>query len=204
MVTLYYSPGAASLVVHWFLLELGIEHELVKVDTDAGEQKQPVYLAINPQGMVPAIVIDGQVITEAAGICMHLADRHAGWAPPPGERAAYYQWMCFCTNQLQPAYRAWFYPWEPAGEAHVDAVKAKAQAKLEAAWAHVETQLTGTYVLGEQPSAVDLMMTMMMRWSRNMPRPAHTWPRLGAYAARMKARPAFREMYAREGLTEWS
>ena len=48
------------------------------------------------------------------------------------------------------------------------------------------------------------MLCMLMRWSRNMPRPATAWPHLAAFAARMKARPSFATLYAREGLTEWA
>ena len=51
---------------------------------------------------------------------------------------------------------------------------------------------------------MDFYATMLMRWSRNMPKPAHEWPALGAYAARMKARPSFKTLYQREGLTEWA
>jgi len=205
MVVLHYSPSTASLVVHWFLLELELPHELRAVDLDAGEQRSAAYLALNPAGVVPTLVIDGAPITEAAAILMHLADQHPTWAPRPGERAAYYQWMCFCANTLQPAYRAWFYPTEPAGEAHVEGVKAQARDRLERAWQRVDDHLAagGPYVLGAEICVVDLMLTMLMRWSRNMPRPAHTWPALAAFAARMKARPAFHEVYRREGLTDW-
>ena len=45
---------------------------------------------------------------------------------------------------------------------------------------------------------------MLMRWSRNMPKPAMEWPHLAALAARLKARPSFTTLYAREGLTEWA
>ena len=41
MVSLYYAPGAASMVVHWLLLELDVPHELHLVDTTAGQQKRP-------------------------------------------------------------------------------------------------------------------------------------------------------------------
>ena len=51
--TLYYSPGSASLVVHWMLIELDAPHTLALVDTAAGAQKQPEYLALNPNGVVP-------------------------------------------------------------------------------------------------------------------------------------------------------
>ena len=44
---------------------------------------------------------------------------------------------------------------------------------------------------------------MLMRWSRNMERPATGWPNLGPYVTRMRARPAFIEVCRREGLTEW-
>ena len=116
------------------------------------------------------------------------------------------QWMCFCANTLQPAYRTWFYPAEVAGEANVEAAKAAAREKIEAAWLRVEAHLaaSGPFLLGAQMTTVDFMLTMLMRWSRNMPKPAHSLPVLAEYAARMKALPSFVELYAREGLTEWS
>jgi glutathione S-transferase len=210
MTTLYYSPSTASLVVHWLLIELGIPHELHKLDFDKREQKSPEYLAINPAGVVPALALDGDVLTEAAAIVLHLADRHpeAGLAPAIGTpaRGQYYKWMFFMANTLQPAYRAWFYPTEPAGEANVEAVKAAARAKIEAAWQRVDDHLRahGPWLLGAQRSAADFMMTMLMRWSRNMPRPTHTWPALGAHAQAMKSLASFKECYAREGLTDWT
>jgi glutathione S-transferase len=60
------------------------------------------------------------------------------------------------------------------------------------------------YLLGAQISAVDLLATMLMRWSRNMPKPATAWPALERYVQRMRSRPSFAELYAREGLTEWA
>ena len=66
MRVLYYAPGAASFVVHWLLIELGLEAELRPVDIAAGEQKRAEYLALNPGGVVPTYVDDGQVMCEAA------------------------------------------------------------------------------------------------------------------------------------------
>ncbi|WP_435014833.1 glutathione S-transferase family protein [Xanthomonas arboricola] len=208
--TLYHTPSTAALVVHWLLIELDVPHVLHPLDFERAEQKSPQYLALNPAGVVPTLVLDGHVLTEAAAIVLHLADLHphAGLAPPLGtpERAAYYQWMFFCANTLQPAYRAWFYPDEPAGAAHAEAAQSQARARLEAAWARVDTHLqaNGPYLLGQTLSAADFMLTMMMRWSRNMPRPSDSWPALQAHAQRMKARPAFQETYRREGLTDWT
>lgn len=208
--TLYHSPSTAALVVHWLLIELDVPHVLQPLDFDRAEQKSPEYLALNPAGVVPTLVLEGQVLTEAAAIVLHLADLYpqSGLAPPVGTpaRAHYYRWMFFCANTLQPAYRAWFYPGEPAGAAHSDAAQAQARQKLEAAWTQVDAHLqaNGPYLLGQTLSAADFMLTMMMRWSRNMPRPSDTWPALHAHAQRMKARPAFQETYRREGLTDWT
>ena len=76
MVSLYYAPGAASMVVHWLILELGVAHELHLVDTSAGQQKRPEYLALNPNGVVPTLVVDGRPMFEAAALSMTLVDRH--------------------------------------------------------------------------------------------------------------------------------
>lgn len=209
-IVLYGSPSTASLVVHWLLIELDLPHQLHQLDFAKREQKSPTYLQINPQGRVPTLVIDGQVLTEAAAIILHLADLHprAGLAPAPGspERARFYRWAFFCANTLQPAYRDWFYPEEPAGPEHVEAAKAQARNDIEAAWQHVadHLQVHGPFLLGEQRCVVDFLLTMLMRWSRNMPRPTDSWPVLQAYAQRMKALPSFAEVYRREGLTDWT
>lgn len=210
MYTLYFSPGSASLVVHWLLIELNAPHELKRLDLDAGEQRSAEYLKINPNGTVPALLIDGAPYYESAGMLLTLADRHpeARLAPAVGsnERALYNQWIVHLANTLMPAFRHWFYPSEMAGEATVDAVKAFARTRIEATWDRFEAHLSkhGPYLTGADISAADFLLAMLMRWSRNMPKPATQWPALGAFAARIKARPSFKTLYAREGLTEWA
>ena len=49
--------------------------------------------------------------------------------------------MFFLANTLQPAYRAWFYPTEPAGQAHVDAAQTQARERIEWAWSRIATHL---------------------------------------------------------------
>lgn len=208
-VVLYGSPSTASLVVHWLLIELGIDHTVHQLDFDKGEQKSSDYRAINPQGRVPTLLIDGQVLTESAAITMQLADLYpqAELAPAIGTsaRGDYYRWMLFCAYTLMPAYRRWFYPYEPAGETRIPAVQAAARKELEAAWQQVDDHLAanGPYLLGAKRSAADFVLTMLMRWSRNMPRPTDTWPALHAHAQRMKALPSFAEVYCREGIDDW-
>lgn len=210
MHTLYYAPGAASMAVHWLLIELDLPHELVRIDTAAGEQKRPEYLALNPNGVVPTLVSDGVAHYEAAALLAWLADAHpqASLAPvlDDSRRAGYLQWMFHLANTVQPLFRQWWYPHEPAGEGCADAVREHVAPRIEAAWGRIDTHLSehGPYLLGGDPSVVDLYLVMLMRWSRNMARPASDWRALAALAARLKARPSFRTLCEREGLEDWT
>ena len=122
------------------------------------------------------------------------------------ERESYYQWMVHLANTLQPAFRAWFYADEPAGRGHEDAVQARARETIERSFDHLDAHLGagGPYVTGTQISAADIYAGMLMRWSRNMPKPATQWPHLAALAKRLKARVTFKTLYQREGLTDWT
>lgn len=207
---LHYAPGAASLLVHWLLLELDVPHELRRLDLDARDQKQAEYLALNPAGVVPTLVVDGRPMTEAAAIAAWLAERHpdARLAPAAGDagRAAYLQWMFHLANAVQPLFRLWWYPHEAAGEANKALAREAVRPRIEAAWDRIDAHLAanGPCLLGGDESVADYYLTMLMRWSRHMPRPAHDWPHLGRLAQRMKARPSFRLLYEREGLEEWA
>ena len=112
--------------------------------------------------------------------------------------------MLFFANTVQPAYRAWFYPHEPAGEANAEAVKAQTRPHIESIWGRVDAHLSNrAFIGGDKLSAVDFLATMLMRWSRNMPRPATEWPHLNAYVRRMRAMPSYLKTLQVEKLTDW-
>ena len=209
MYTLYYSPGSASMVVHLALLEIGVPYRLELVDVHAGGQRDPAYLKVNPQGVVPTLVIDGTPMTESAALLVVLAERHpgAGLAPAPGsaERQAWYRWIVYLSNTLAATYRFWFYPNDLGASEHPPHVREALRRKIEGGWDHVQSQLApaGPYLLGREFSGADLYLTMLMRWSRKMPRPATEWPALKALADRVRERPSWKKVYELEGLTEW-
>jgi glutathione S-transferase len=209
MYTLYYSPGTASMVVHLALLEIGAPHELRLVDFDTKAQRDPDYLKLNPRGVVPTLVIDGRPLSESAALLMVLAERHpeSGLAPPPGtpEYEAWQQWIVYLSNTLMSTYRFWFYPPELGAAEHTPEVRAALQRKIEGIWDLLDAQLTahGPYLLGKEFSGADLLLTMLMRWSRNMPRPVTEWPALKRLADLVRARPSWQKLYEIEGLSEW-
>jgi glutathione S-transferase len=206
---LFYAPGTASLAVHWMLIELGAEFRAQRVNLEAGEQRSPAYLQLNPAGRVPTLVVDGLAHTESAALLMLLAERHpeAKLAPATGDarRGKWLETMAYLTNTLSSAMRDWFYADKDGEPSDASAVRRLARRRIEGAWDRLSTTLGDgrLYLLGDEMTTVDLLATMLMRWARNMPRPATTWDHIGPYVTRMRARPTFLEVCRREALTDW-
>ena len=209
MYTLYYSPGSASMVVHLALLEIGAPHKLEMVDFDTDAQHSAAYLKLNPQGAVPTLVIDGKSLTESAALLMILSERHpeAHLAPAAGTtgRDEWMQWIVYLSNSLASAYRLWFYPGDLGMNEHTPEIRQAIQHKIEAVWDRLDAHLAahGPYLLGREFSGADLLLTMLMRWSRNMPHPVTEWPALKKLADLVRARPSWIKLYEIEGLSEW-
>jgi glutathione S-transferase len=202
---LWWVPGAASLAVHMLLEETGVPYELRLRDGEPDDPPPAELLAVNPEGRVPVLELDGQVLTESAAICLHLADLHpeVGLAPAPGtpERAELYRRLMFLTNTVQEGTLRFFYPWRyvAAGEPD-EAVRTRAIERLDGIYDRLEAELEGPYVLGEPVSVADHYLFMLVRWGRRLPRPAWERPRIAAHWLRMAERPAVARVLADEGL----
>lgn len=203
MYKLFASPATASQAVHWMLIELGVPFEIEVLDFDRGEQKSPAYRHINPSGVVPTLIVDGQLVTETGAILMLLAERHPefAFAPPLGtsERAEWLQYMVWLANGPMATFRLWFYETDLPG---VD--RNAIRARIERYWDQVDRRLAGrSFAIGTQMTTVDFQLTMLMRWSRKMPKPATCWPNIATYLKAMRARPGLRAVHAREGVVDW-
>ena len=85
-VTLYFGLETCARVTMTALVKIGQPFTSRRIDLAAGEQKSAAYLAINPNAEVPALVIDGHVLTQNAAILFHLHTLHptARLLPEPG------------------------------------------------------------------------------------------------------------------------
>lgn len=207
MYKLFYAPGSAAMAPHAALEETGAPHELVLVDTGSNAHKKPEYLKLNPNGRVPTLVDGEHVIYESAAIMMHLADKHpnAGLAPAPGtpERGLYYQWLVYMTNTVQEAYIEYFHAdYYAKTESAQAEVKATSEARLQPMFAILDKALEqGPYLLCDKFSGADIFLMMMARWSRNMAKPATTYPNIRRCVDLVLARPAVQRMMKAEGLS---
>ncbi|HEY2747048.1 MAG TPA: glutathione S-transferase, partial [Polyangia bacterium] len=101
---LYFSNGSCSLASHIALEEANAAFETQRINLREKEQKTPAYLAVNPKGKVPALAVDGAVLTENPAIISYVADTHpdAKLLAAPGElaRAKAQEWLAWCSSTV--------------------------------------------------------------------------------------------------------
>jgi glutathione S-transferase len=183
-LTLYFAPGSSSMAPHIALHEIGVPFESRPLSLAQRASRTPEFLAINPEGQIPVLLIDGRPLTEVAAILFYLARRfpEAGlW--PHGDVEAEAQgisWMSFIAATVHPA--------RGKGEAHARDVFGRVDSRLgPRSWA------LGAY------SIADIHLFRLYWRFRNSVLPdASEFPNLSAHYERMMARPAVQRTCAIE------
>jgi glutathione S-transferase len=176
MLTLYFAPGSSSMAPHIALHEVGVPFESRPLSFARRENRTPAYLALNAEGKVPTLLIDGRPLTEVAAILLYVAKRfpEAGLLPE-GDIEAEAQavsWMSFIAATVHPARRQ--------GIDHARSVFGIADRRL----GNVEWAL-GRY------SIADIHLFRLFWRFRNALNPApDEFPNLEAHYERMMRRPA--------------
>ena len=110
MLTFYFAPGSSSMAPHIALHETGAPFEGRPMSFATHDMRKPEFLAINPNGKVPTLLIDGRALTEVAGILFYLARSHpqANLLPTndPEAEAQVVSWMSFIASAIHPARQA--------------------------------------------------------------------------------------------------
>lgn len=198
---LFLKPGACSLSPHIVLEELGLPYEtevvdLAKKTTASGQD----YLAINPKGYVPALLLDGgELLTEGPAIVQYLADLapEKQLAPANGSVARYQlqAWLTFIGTEVHKSFTPFFKP-DSTPE-----MKDVARANLERRLGYINTELAGReYLLPEGYSVADIYLFVVLGWARLIKLDLTPWPQLQAFQARVGARPAVQRALKAEGL----
>ena len=196
-LTLYHSPNTRSAGIRILLDELGVEYRLQVLNMQAGEHRQPAYLAINPMGKVPAIMHDGALITEQGAICLYLADAFppTGRPPPIGDplRGPYLRWLFFYGSAFEPAVV------DRAMQRDAGRASMSPYGDFDTMLSTLTTQLgRGPYVLGERFSAADVVWGAALGWTTRfklVPEQAD----IMAYVARIAGRPSAARVRALDG-----
>ena len=200
MVTLYYSPDACSQAPHILMHEIGIEHDAVRVHLKSHTLNDgSSYLAINPKGSVPAILIEnGDVLTENAVILQYLADRADAVQvlPPLGDFRRYrvLEMVNFITTELHKSFSPLFSA--DAG----DEVKAFFRNKVANRLDYIDARLgSGPFLFGDELTLPDPYLFVISGWTEAL-FGLEQWPNIAAFRERMLERPWVRHVLRFEGL----
>ena len=200
---LYYSPGACSLSPHIVALEAGIPLELKKVDLGKKTLEDGSdYKAVNPKGYVPALEVSpGKVLTEGPAIVQYLADQKpdSGLAPKNGtwERYKVQEALNFVTSELHKGMGALFNP------AVTPEWRKGVMDRLDLRLKALDDMLgERDYVAGDAFSVADAYLFTVLGWAKPLKIDLSPYKNVGAYLARVGARPAVQEAMKAEGLTK--
>lgn len=201
MTKLYYSPGACSLSPHIVLRESGLPFQLVMASTKTHKLADGTdYYGINPKGYVPLLELDdGQRLTEGPVIVQYIADQvpASQLAPAAGTMARYrlMEWLNFITSELHKGFSPLFTPAMP------EEAKALARTRLGERLAWVDSQLAGkAYLMGNTFTVADAYLFTVAGWGKYVGVDTSHLANLGAFMARVAARPAVQEALKAEGL----
>ena len=109
MLALYFAPGASSMAPHIALHEIGVPFDARPISLAKKQQRAPEYLALNPEGKVPTLLVDSRPLTEVAAILFYLAKQFPAAALLPATdletEAHAISWMSFLASTVHPARR---------------------------------------------------------------------------------------------------
>jgi glutathione S-transferase len=198
---LYYSPGACSLSPHIVLIEAGMAFTPVLASTKTHKlQDGTDYYGINPKGYVPLLELDnGERLTEGPAIVQYIADQvpDKKLAPTNGTMARYrlQEWLNFITSELHKGIGGLFNPAMP------EEAKALMRSKAGDRLKYVDGQLEGkSYLMGDAFSVADAYLFTVTNWTTPTGIDISGLKNLGAFMARMAARPAVQAAMKAEGL----
>lgn len=198
---LYYAPGACSLSPHIILRETGLDFTIERVNikekkTEKGED----FLAINPKGQVPTLVLDnGEQLTEGAVIVQYLADQKPdrNLIALAGSMERYHQMeaLNFISTELHKNFSPLFTPGTP--EDYKETVRKTLMNKFR----YVDSILgQQAFFAGNRFSVVDAYLFTVSGWAKHVGLNLSDLKNLQNYNAEIAKRPHVQDALKAEGL----
>ena len=202
-IVLYYAKMSSAGPVAHALSELGVLHEKITFDLAAGDQRKPEFLALNPNGKVPTLVVDGTPMFEALAITQWLGDKFgvakglwpAADAPARFEALSWTTWAYVTYGAALQRLNIASSPRVPA-ELHHPPLVAYARKELGDLLGILDGRLTARpYLLGETFTLADLIVASVITYSTFCGVSVDAHPHVQAWLERFQARPSYREQW---------
>jgi GSH-dependent disulfide-bond oxidoreductase len=206
MIHFYFHPTPNPAKVALFLEESGLHYELVPIDTSKGEQHQPSFRAINPNGKVPAIVDteapggrDARVFDSSA-ILLYLAEKTGRFLGEPTDRGELLSWLFFLGTGLGP-FSGQAVHFQFAAPEGLDYAVNRYRREAERHYRVLDSQLAGRdYIVGSDYTIVDMSawgwIDRASRVMKGSADPLAPFPNIKRWFTAVDARPAARRVRA--------
>lgn len=200
MLQLYFSPGACSFVPHVGLEAAKAQFEPKLVKLHKGEQRTPEYLALNPNGQVPVLVVDGKPLTQIVAICDFL-DRtfpQAGLLPQEAwQRSQALSQLAWMNSTPHTTATRFFFP-----ERYAEGESARAEVKQRATqdFRQYLERIQGT-LAGKSFWFRDAYVFTLLRWGGFAGIDPKSLPSYYAYAQKLTQAPPIAAALARERIS---
>ena len=212
MLTLYGCYRSRASRPLWLLAELGLpftHHPVIQgyrlpnphaADAPVNTTS-PAFLAVNPQGQIPAYVEGDLVLTESLAITQHIARRHGGPLGPQSdaEAALIDQWALFAATGIETPALEILYTQADGGDktAEGQASIAINAEKLRRPLGRLAAHLAGKdWLLAGRFTVADIMVAECLRYAQGHPTLLAEFPAAKAWLERCQSRPAFQAMWA--------
>ncbi len=198
---LYYAPRTISVAVAIALEEANLEYEAIKLDFAGGEQTKPAYKQINPKGRVPALAVDGGILTETGALLDYVAAiaPQAGLVPSDPVLAARMREVMYflaSTMHVNHAHRLRGHRWADKKSSWKD-MKDKVAQTMTASCDYISSNgLRGPFVLGEAFSLADAYLYVVCSWLEGDGVDVSAFPKILAFRDAMEARPSVQAVRA--------
>jgi glutathione S-transferase len=201
-ITLYYAPTTCALVPYVNLTEAGAAFEVKRINMRKGDNKTPDYLAINPQHKVPALIVDGKILTENVAIQIWIArtypNAHLLPADPWQELQAI-SFMSFCSSGIHPHLARFNGPKKYCDVPGIEEPMRRTAAEFIAENFRIaEGKLAGRDYFFDQFTAADTYFFWCFRRAIEFKLDLSSYPNCRAHFARMEARPSVAKLLAFE------
>jgi glutathione S-transferase len=180
---LHHAPDNASLCIRLALEAAGAPYEAQLVDRRSSAQKNPRYLAMNPNGLIPVLETPDGVLFETAAILLWLSEQHPILLPfEETTRASALKWLFWIANTLHPTLRMLFYPAQYIAAEHSEVLAITTRKRLNTQLEILDNAVQDApWIGGDQPTILDCYLCPMLRWIQLYPLDAPERPKLSYY-----------------------
>jgi glutathione S-transferase len=202
MITFYHAPGSCSLAVKAALKLTQLKHEIKIVDVNAGEHLSDEFKKINPMSKVPAVIINGEILTEGSAILHYLSEQDSPvkLIPETGTlaKAQALKWMSFLYSNVHPHFARAFVPSRYGAD--INDIKFHAETSLHELFAIIDSQLKNNeFIAGDKLTLGDLYLLVAIHWQGILANGlTEKFSHLASYQTRLLAHDVIGDMYRTE------